>query len=376
MCLQMSCEAAGTHGILQLSMDGPAVNWKVYDMLTESIEQETGSKLLNIGSCGLHVMHNAFKAGSAKTKWGVEQTLSSLFWLFKDSPARREDYSKVTGSNVFPKQYCQHRWLENVPVTERAIEIWPHVQKYVASVRAKQLPDPKSKSFSVVAESCDDPLFVTKANIFLSIAKEFQPLLLKYQTDRPVLPFFGQDLFKHMGNKPEWKNLWDLVRKVLLLSHGQASVERGFSVNREIEVENMKERTLVAQRIISDHVSYVGGLTNVSITKELLSASSARQRYRSFLEDEKKQKEDLLRGEKRKALLEEVDELKKTRKRIELNISGLLSSADDQAAKAEQLGQVPLIAQSNAMRKAAKEKEGELNDIQKKLELKLNEIKN
>lgn len=82
------------------------------------------------------------------------------------------------------------------------------------------------------------------------------------------------------------------------------------------------------------------------------------------------------RGEKRKALLEEVDELKKTKKLIELNVSGLLSSADDLAAKAEQLGQVPLIAQSNAMRKAAKEKEWELNDIQKKLDLKLNEIKN
>lgn len=184
-------------------------------------------------------------------------------------------------------------------------------------------------------------------------------------------------MYKHMGNKPEWKKLWNLVKKVLLLSHGQASVERGFSVNREIEVENMKERTLVAQRIISDHVSNVGGLTNVSITKELLlSASSARQRYRSFLEDEKKQKEYLLHGEKREALLEELDELKMTKNLIELNISGLLSSADDLAAKVEQLGQVPLIAQSNAMRKAAKEKEGELNDIQKKLELKLNEIKN
>lgn len=33
------------------------------------------------------------------------------------------------------------------------------------------------------------------------------------------------------------------MRTVLLLSHGQASVERGFSVNREIEVENIKERT-------------------------------------------------------------------------------------------------------------------------------------
>lgn len=46
------------------------------------------------------------------------------------------------------------------------------------------------------------------------------------------------------------------------------------------------------------------------------------------------------------------------------------------SAKAEQRGQIPLIAQSNAMRKAAKEKEQELTDVQKKLDLKLNEIKN
>lgn len=98
-------------------------------------------------------------------------------------------------------------------------------------------------------------------------------------------------MYKHMANKPEWKKLWDLVRMILLLSHGQASVERSFSVNREIEVENMKEQTLVAQRIINDQVSYVGGVTNVSVTKDiLLSASCARQKYRSFLEDKKKEK--------------------------------------------------------------------------------------
>lgn len=89
-----------------------------------------------------------------------------------------------------------------------------------------------------------------------------------------------------------------------------------------------------------------------------------------------KRKEDLQRGEKRKALLEDVDELKKTKKRIELTISGLLSSADDLATNVEQLGQVQLIGQSNAMRKAAKEKERELSEIQKKLDLKLNEIRN
>jgi len=44
--------------------------------------------------------------------------------------------------------------------------------------------------------------------------------------------------------------LFDIVKIFLVLSHGQASVEWGFSVNKEIEVENLHEHSLVAQRII------------------------------------------------------------------------------------------------------------------------------
>lgn len=83
-----------------------------------------------LGSCGLHIMHNAFKAGSSATTWDTEHILNSLFWLFMDSPARRDDYTKVTGSTVFPLRYCQHRWLVNVTVLERAITIWPQIQTY------------------------------------------------------------------------------------------------------------------------------------------------------------------------------------------------------------------------------------------------------
>ena len=33
----------------------------------------------------------------------------------------------------------------------------------------------------------------------------------------------------------EYKDLWSVVKMVLLLSHGQASVERGFSVNKQVQ---------------------------------------------------------------------------------------------------------------------------------------------
>ena len=138
---------------------------------------------------------------SGTTNWDIEQTLNCLYWLFKDSPARRDDYTKVTGSAVFPVRYCQHRWLENVTVLERVITIWPQIQTYVANVNTSKIPHPKNKSFEVVEKACTDPMFLVKANIFLSIAQECQPFLIKYQTDKPMLPFVADSLFttlKHL----------------------------------------------------------------------------------------------------------------------------------------------------------------------------------
>ncbi len=66
-------------------------------------------------------------------------------------------------------------------------------------------------------------------------------------------------------------------------------MERGFSVNKNITVANMKERTLIAQRVIVDRLHHVGGVTNVVMTKEpLKSAGCARQRYHEYLDEEKK----------------------------------------------------------------------------------------
>ena len=73
-----------------------------------------------------------------------------------------------------------------------------------------------------------------------------------------------------MANVTEWADLWELTKNLLLLSHGQASVERGFSINKEISVENMTVQTLISQRVIKDHLLNVGGVTKVSLTKELL----------------------------------------------------------------------------------------------------------
>jgi len=41
---------------------------------------------------------------------------------------------------------------------------------------------------------------------------------------------------------------------VLILSHGNAAVESGFSVKKKLIVENMEEETIVTQRVVFDAV--------------------------------------------------------------------------------------------------------------------------
>ena len=111
--------------VVQMSMDGPNVNWKLDRILMEHVAAADvhAPKLLDVGSCSLHVLHNAFKAGAKASEWETSDVLSALYWLFVDSPARRDNFSTITGSSIFSQKYCKHRWLENVPVTQRAMDI-------------------------------------------------------------------------------------------------------------------------------------------------------------------------------------------------------------------------------------------------------------
>lgn len=70
----------GLHNLVQVSMDGPNVNWKIFDLLQNESLASINRSLLNIGSCGLHIMHNAFRRGAKATGWDVDHTLNSMYW--------------------------------------------------------------------------------------------------------------------------------------------------------------------------------------------------------------------------------------------------------------------------------------------------------
>ena len=56
------CGTMNLSNMIQLSMDGPNVNWS-YQKLMAEVYDDRSRKLIDIGSCGLHLVHNAFRAG-------------------------------------------------------------------------------------------------------------------------------------------------------------------------------------------------------------------------------------------------------------------------------------------------------------------------
>ena len=57
---------------------------------------------------------------------------------------------------------------------------------------------------------------------------------------------------------------------VLILSHGQATVESGFSINKDVMDARMKEMTLIARRTTKDFIINAGGIENIEISDVLL----------------------------------------------------------------------------------------------------------
>ena len=75
-----------------------------------------------------------------------------------------------------------------------------------------------------------------------------------------------------------------------MLSHGQAGVERGFSINSEIMEYNFTQKSVVALRNIYDHIQTCGGILHVKIDQELRNA--VKNASSEFRREQKRKQEE------------------------------------------------------------------------------------
>lgn len=72
-----------------------------------------------------------------------------------------------------------------------------------------------------------------------------------------------------ISSNPDMKDLWQVIKLSLIISHGNAAVEGGFSINKSLLIENLLEESLIAQRHVKDAIDFHRGIQNIMITNKL-----------------------------------------------------------------------------------------------------------
>ena len=169
-------------------------------------------------------------------------------------------------------------------------------------------------------------------------------------------------LFEVLQNQNESQQLWITVQLILTLSHGQATVERGFSVNKEVLAPNLQETSLVAMRPVHSSMQVARcKVADFVVNDALLSSCAhARNRYQMYLMERKAVQERTTKGQKRKALMEELTSAKKAKEDLEQVSKKLVNTADKKAKEAEKQKDFTvmkaLLVESNAARSRSEEK--------------------
>ena len=119
------------------------------------------------------------------------------------------------------------------------------------------------------------------------------------------------------------------------------------------------------QKNICNHVRYVGGIDKVDVAcrELLLAASNARQKYNLYLEESEKTAEAKQSDKKRKAVCDQIEELKKKKARLQQGNSSLEASADMLLTKAETKHAIKYVTEANTLHCTVKEKAEEVKTV-------------
>ena len=188
--------------LVQVSMDGPNVNHKAHKELNAISRNMYDHGFLNIGTCPLHIVHNALKAMEPPKiiedkAFNVGEFLTNVFRLFQDCPARREEYTIVTGSSDFPQSFAMHRWADNIRAAKRGLDMLTPLTDFCKAVdnKTKGVTKIDTQKYKIVKDFVNSTFARVKLLFFIDMCESIENFLVTFQCDRPMVPFLVKELF-------------------------------------------------------------------------------------------------------------------------------------------------------------------------------------
>ncbi|KAJ3666184.1 hypothetical protein Zmor_001637 [Zophobas morio] len=83
--------------------------------MNEKLVEEREKKMIDIGTCNLNIIHNAFSKALQCLGSDASDLVLEVYLYFDDQPARWSDYEAIQSNNNLPKhRFVKHvtsRWL-------------------------------------------------------------------------------------------------------------------------------------------------------------------------------------------------------------------------------------------------------------------------
>ena len=103
--------------------------------------------------------------------------------------------------------------------------------------------------------SLNPPKMISSAGNVAAKFDKISQMLMNGRDFTPDSRLLDTFLGNYMQDHIQFAKLWDIFKMLLTISHGQASVERGCSVNMDLLIENLHEKTVAALRTVHDSIS-------------------------------------------------------------------------------------------------------------------------
>lgn len=191
--------------LISLSSDGPNVNKAITSGINKVLGEAKLPNLVDVGSCCLHKVHNSFGKSISDFGSDAEKLTIELFYWFKRSAARREDFHEVQIdlelNENFLIRHVSCRWLTLQPAIERILQQWLAVTKYFRSLPQNDKKVEKNDKYKVIRTLIDNPRTLLEMKFLSSVSPLFTRFLAQFQQEGPLVHLLNSalcDLYRQL----------------------------------------------------------------------------------------------------------------------------------------------------------------------------------
>ena len=171
--------------LLSLSSDGPNVNKAIEAQMNKKLTECKLPTLLYIGSCNLHKVHNSCAKSLTVFGKDAEQLVIKLFYWFKHSAARQEDYRTVQYNvdlgELVLLRHVPTRWLTLLPAVLRVLSEWPAITKYFKDLPTEDKTVEKNEQYKEIKRLIDNPRTYVQLQFVADVCPMFTRFLQDFQ---------------------------------------------------------------------------------------------------------------------------------------------------------------------------------------------------